>query len=124
MLRIEVQELGSNVILHCFGRMVRGEGLDRLRQSALGRNPGNLAIDLRNVSGVDAGGLGLLAELQQRANASGGNFTLLNPTPRVGRILAATRLNRVLQVVKDPAWQPAFVPSEGPAISAACGAQR
>lgn len=120
MLRIEVQELGSNVILHCFGRMVRSEDLDYLRRAALAQNPRSLVIDLRNVSGVDAAGLGLLAELQQRANASGHTLTLLNPAPPVARVLAATKLNRVLRVVKDPACQPAFVPREGSANSAAC----
>ncbi len=124
MLRIEVQELGNNVILRCFGRMVRGEGLDRLRQSALGRNSENLVIDLRNVSDIDAGGLGLLAALQQRANASGPSLILLNPAARVGRVLAATKLNRVLRVVKDAAWDPAFVPSNESAISPACAAER
>ncbi len=123
MLRIEVQDLGSNLILRCFGRIVRGDGLDHLRRAALPQKPGNLVIDLQGVPGVDAGGLGLLAELQQRANASGHTFTLLNPAPPVARVLAATELTRVLRVVKDPAWDPAFVPREGLANPAGCAVE-
>ena len=118
MLRIEVQDTESNLILHCFGRIVRGDGLNYLRRAALAQNHKDLVIDLEGVSGVDAAALGLLAELQKRANASGYTFTLLNPAPPVAGVLAATNLNRVMRILKDAAWDPAFLAPKGSAATA------
>lgn len=123
MLRIQVQDTGSNLTLHCFGRIVRGDDLDSLRRAALAQNPKNLVIDLQGVPSVDAAALGLLAELQRRANASGHCFTLLNPAVPVARVLAATKLNRVMRVVKDAAWDPAFLAPEG-STTVACAVER
>lgn len=124
MLRIEVADTESNLTLHCFGRIVRGDDLDSLRRAALAQNPKNLVIDLQGVPSVDAAALGLLAELQKRANASGHSFTLLNPAAPVARVLAATKLNRVMRVVKDAAWNLSVLSQEGSVNSVACAAER
>lgn len=110
MLRIEIQHSGNSAILRCSGRIVQGDGLDVLRRTAASRGERNLIIDVTDVSSIDAGGLGVLAELQRWASTSARTLTLLNPSERVCDVLAATNLHSVLHVVKDLARKPEFLP--------------
>jgi anti-sigma B factor antagonist len=61
--------------------------------------PSPLVIfDLRQVSFMDASGLGVLAAAWRRARSMGGAVRLLSPDQRVMRILEITHLDKVLPV--------------------------
>lgn len=59
---------------------------------------GDVIVDLRAVDVVDATGLGLLVAAHRRVQRLGRNLVLRQPMPPVVRILAVTRLSRVLHV--------------------------
>ena len=57
-----------------------------------------LVLDLTNVAGIDAMGLGEIAEAYLRARAGGASLKLLKPQPRVERLLSITKLQTVIDV--------------------------
>ncbi|HEY3002062.1 MAG TPA: STAS domain-containing protein [Kribbellaceae bacterium] len=59
---------------------------------------GDVVVDLAAVDVVDATGLGLLVAAHRRVDRLGRNLVLRHPLPPVVRILAVTRLSRVLHV--------------------------
>ncbi len=68
---------------------------------ALDSGPGDLVVDCSNVEALDSAGLGLLFGLHRRAHADGRRLVLSDPQPRVLRVLAVTRLHRVLHLERD-----------------------
>ncbi|MEU9831106.1 STAS domain-containing protein [Streptosporangium sp. NPDC048047] len=59
---------------------------------------GDLIADLSGLEMIDATGLGVLVGTHRRAAAAGRRLILRGVPPRVMRVLAVTRLNRVLTV--------------------------
>jgi anti-anti-sigma factor len=59
---------------------------------------GELRLDLSRVVAVDAVGLALLVATHRRVAAAGGRLVLDGVGPSLARLLAVTRLNRVLDV--------------------------
>ena len=93
MLRVTVQDLDDAVILRCFGRIVGGEATAILCAAA--RHDGrNIVLDLKEVDGIDATGIGLLISLQ----AAGFYLKLANPTARVRETFTATQLDSVFEI--------------------------
>ena len=85
-------------VLHCYGRLVHGDGAQALRQAVMSQDENHFAIDLSGVAAIDAAGLGVLAELEKWATARGGAIQLLNPSARVLEVLKATGLNSVIEI--------------------------
>lgn len=101
MLNVTVQNLGDASVLHCQGRLLFGN--NNLYATALSQQTaGMLVLDLAQVDGIDAGGLGVLMELRAWAQASGVQFRLLNVMQSVQRVLERTRLNLVFEVCSLP----------------------
>jgi len=96
MLRINIQNEGEVAILQCTGRIIFGLEAETLRSIAKSRTERSIRIDLSKVETIDATGLGLLVELQHWAGKDHRNLTFVNPTQFVWRLVALTRLNRVL----------------------------
>jgi len=97
MLNISVQELGDVSILHCQGRILFGNS--NLSSTARSRkNLRTLVLDLAQVDGIDAGGLGVLLDLLAWAHAAEVGLKLLNVMPPVQRLLESTRLTGVFEV--------------------------
>ena len=69
--------------------------------TALDSAPGDLVVDCAAVEVVDAIGLGVLIGVHRRAHAEGRRMVLTDPQPRVLRLLAVTRLHRVLHLERD-----------------------
>jgi anti-anti-sigma factor len=69
--------------------------------TALDSAPGDLVVDCSAVEVVDAIGLGVLVGLHRRTHAEGRRLVLADPKPRVLRLLAVTRLHRVLHLERD-----------------------
>ena len=63
---------------------------------------GDVIVDLETVDAVDATGLGLLVATHRRTQLLGRQLVLWHPMPSVVRILAVTRLHRILHVERSP----------------------
>src|SRR5215467_4696575 len=101
MLNVTVQNLGDASVLHCQGRILFGN--KNLYYTAISQtSAGMLVLDLAQVDGIDAGGLGVLLELRTWAYANGIQLRLLNVMPAVQRVLDSTRLNLIFEVCSVP----------------------
>lgn len=98
MLRVDIQSAPAAVKLLCTGRIVLGVEAETLRCIATARAERCLILDLRGVRAIDAAGLGLLAELHCWAQRRNGLLTIANPSRRVLRLLALTKLKPALQI--------------------------
>ena len=78
--------------------------LRRALQAAIDLGVGDLVVDVGNVNVLDAAGLGMLVAAHRRAGRSGRRLVLRSVPPPVGRVLAMTRLHRVLNVERTPAF--------------------
>jgi anti-sigma B factor antagonist len=63
---------------------------------------GDVVVDLEAVDAMDATGLGLLVATHRRTQLLGRHLVLRHPVPSVVRILAVTRLHRILHVERTP----------------------
>lgn len=63
---------------------------------------GDVIVDLEAVDALDATGLGLLVATHRRTQLLGRQLVLRHPVPSVVRILAVTRLHRILHVERTP----------------------
>jgi anti-sigma B factor antagonist len=63
---------------------------------------GDVIVDLEEVDAVDASGLGVLVAAHRRTQILGRQLVLWHPVPSVVRILAVTRLHRILHVERNP----------------------
>jgi anti-sigma B factor antagonist len=59
---------------------------------------GDLTVDASAVGSLDVAGLGVLVAAHRRAKHRGVRLVICDPQPRVLRILAVTRLHRVLNL--------------------------
>ena len=64
---------------------------------------GDVIVDLEGLDAVDAAGLGVLFAAHRRAEQAGRILVLRHPLPAVGRVLAMTRLSRVLHIERTAA---------------------
>jgi anti-sigma B factor antagonist len=63
---------------------------------------GDVIVDLESLDALDATGLGLLVATHRRTQLLGRQLVLRHPLPAVIRILAATRLHRILHIERTP----------------------
>lgn len=103
MLSIQTQVSDQRAILWCTGRIVRGEEATILRNTVLAQDSESVVIVLSNVDEIDAGGLGVLVELEQWATSNHRKLKLLNPVRRVCEVLEATHLYSVIEVCRTDA---------------------
>jgi anti-anti-sigma regulatory factor len=82
VLTVSVQDLGEEVILSCSGRIERGFE-SAILCAALQRFGRNIVVDLSDVDGIDAAGVGAMIALQ----AAGVYVKLRNPSGRVRKLL-------------------------------------
>jgi anti-anti-sigma regulatory factor len=78
LLTVTVENFGEITILHCLGRIVRGDQT-AICVSAVQQEGKSLVVDLTQVEVVDAAGIGALVALQ----AAGVYLKLMNPTQQV-----------------------------------------
>jgi len=94
MLSFTIHDLGDVAILECAGR-ITAEYAEEVRKAvfAPGREPvSQLVLDLKEVSDIDAAGLGVLVTLRTWTRAHGTELKLMNLRPRVERVLDLTAL--------------------------------
>lgn len=99
-----VPEPGSQVI-HLAARVdaTTVTDLRRTLQAAIDVGIGDLIVDVGQVTVLDAAGLGMLVAAHRRASRAGRRLVLRSVPASVGRVLAMTRLYRVLNVERTPA---------------------
>ncbi|GAA2889989.1 STAS domain-containing protein [Nonomuraea rubra] len=73
-------------------------GVRERLHKALDSGEGDLILDLSKLEMIDATGLGVLVGAHRRALSVERRLVLRGVPPRIMRILAVTRLNRVLHV--------------------------
>jgi anti-anti-sigma factor len=95
---------GPDNVVHLTGILdVRSVGdVRRTLNSVIESSDGDVIVDLEEVDAVDATGLGLLVATHRRTQSLGRQLVLWHPMPSVIRILAVTRLHRVLNVERTP----------------------
>jgi anti-sigma B factor antagonist len=97
MLTVEIEDRNDAVVLHCAGRIVRGEETALL--CAASRHRGrSLVVDLAGVEAIDAAGIGALVSLQ----AAGIYLTLANAGERVREVLRVTQVDTILELLPAP----------------------
>lgn len=74
---------------------------------------GNLIVDLAAIEVMDATGLGVLVGAHRRAGRAGRHLVLRDVPPRVARLLAATRLHRILALEARDVPMPSRVVAAG-----------
>jgi anti-anti-sigma factor len=115
MLKVTVEELSDAVILHCVGRIVRGEE-SAILCAAVRRHGRDIILDLSGVEGIDAAGMGALIALQ----AAGVYLKLSNPTKPVREALRLTKLESVFEI-HEPALETEAIRTDSlPERSAVC----
>jgi anti-anti-sigma factor len=97
-LQATVQRLGDAAVIHLTGRLVRGEGCSKLRDLALSEtDTSTIVLNLAEVEGIDACGIGTLLRLQESARSRGNVFKLMNAVDQVHRVLLVTGLDRAFE---------------------------
>jgi anti-sigma B factor antagonist len=111
MLKVHAKNLGKVTVLCLQGQIVNGE-TEILRDAVHSVSGGGAVIlDLARVTRVDAGGLGVMLALRERAESKGIRFELMNVTKLVSRVLEVTRLDSVFQITAAVEFFP--VPRSG-----------
>lgn len=101
MLRLHVKNLENIAVLRLQGQMVNGETeilqktLDSLSYVSA------VVLDLRQVTTVDARGLGVMLELREQAEARGMRLQLMNVSRPIARVLKLARLDTVFQITSS-----------------------
>jgi anti-anti-sigma factor len=93
MLTITLEKLDQAVVLHCAGRLVRGDET-ALLCAASRRHGQPLVIDLEKVEAIDAAGIGALVALQ----AAGIYVQLEHPSSQVREMLRVTQVDSILEI--------------------------
>jgi anti-sigma B factor antagonist len=91
-----------------------GSGVATVRSAlsaALDAADGDVTVDVAKLVAVDATGLALLVSMHRRALNQGCRLVLDGVGPSLARLLAVTRLHRVLIVRRAPATQHRVTPA-------------
>jgi anti-anti-sigma regulatory factor len=99
MFKVDVEKNGKVTILHCIGRLLRGEPVSTLRKVAVsGTNAQTILLDLSKVDALDAGGVNGLVSLRQWATNQGIIFKLIDPSTFAREMLTRFRLDHVFKI--------------------------
>jgi len=105
-LQISLRKSGNVTIVDVCGRITSGTTGDsfsaelrRLAEST----PGDVLINLAEVTQMDSSGIGALVQSYVMVTRSGGSLKLLNPTGKVREVLEVTRLTTALATYADEA---------------------
>jgi len=110
VLNVIVENDGP-LTFHLQGRLVRGEDTKFLC-AALRQTQRDILVNLRELTAIDAHGLGALLSLQ----AAGFYLRLENPTRRVLELLERTKLDSVFEIVESAPFRPAGCVAEAAGV--------
>ncbi len=99
MLTIDMEKTSDVAVVHCAGRLVRGEEICTLRNAVVSAKGTRIVVvDLTQLEFMDAGGLNALVSLHHWTHNHGIQLKLVNPSHFVHEMLTRTRLNRVFDI--------------------------
>jgi len=90
----------TSVDLFTVGSHLDGRNVAAMRaelNGVLAKATGDVVIDMAALTLIDAAGLGMLTAAHLRAERAGRRLLLRNCSKEIRRVLAVTRLNRVLR---------------------------
>lgn len=109
MLKVHAKRLGTIAVLSLEGEIVNSE-TEMLRHALHSLSAVSaVKLDLSGVTTVDAGGLGVMLQLREQAEASGIRFELMNLTKQIRRVFEITRLDSVFQIAAGVELFPAVL---------------
>jgi anti-sigma B factor antagonist len=80
-------------------------------ENALAEDRNRVILDLSGVYYMNSAGLRELVQVWKRTQQSGGNLSVVNPSPYVQKLLELVGLDSVLPIYNDPTWNTAMRPS-------------
>ena len=102
-LRISTRQVGSVIIVDCYGQLVFGDETSLLRQQVKGllaTNP-HIVLNLRDLTFLDSSGMGALIELSTSTQRAGGRLKLASISKHIRDALTITKLILVFEVFPD-----------------------
>jgi anti-sigma B factor antagonist len=94
-----VSSATSNVVILGSHLDVRNVGAERnALYDVVETATGDVVVDMSHVESIDAAGLGMITALHLRCERSGMRLVLRNCPREIRRVLAVTRLNRILHL--------------------------
>ena len=116
MLKVKAKNLGTVAVLCLQGQIVNGE-TEPLRNAVQSLSGvAAVKLDLARVTTVDAGGLGVMLQLREQAEAKGMRFELMNVTKRVIMLLELTRLDTVFKMTSGLEFFPTVSTGRQPSL--------
>jgi len=104
VLQIARRTLGTVTVFTLSGQLAYEEGTRQLRTAltaAVADGARSCLIDLREVTYLDSGGVGLLVAMFRHVTRRGGQFKLLRPSAAARRVLGISQLTRVFDIFDD-----------------------
>ncbi len=80
-------------------------------ENALAEDRNRVILDLSGVYYMNSAGLRELVQVWKRTQQSGGNLSIVNPSPYVQKMLEMVGLDSVITIYHDPSWNTAMRPS-------------
>jgi len=102
-LKMSTRQIDGITVIDCNGRIVFGEDAAALREMVKGLLPKSprIVLNLKDVSYIDSGGLGMLVGIYSSARSAGGEVKLASLTQRVNQLLQVTKLVTVFEVADN-----------------------
>ncbi len=114
MLGVITENHGHAAVLRCSGRIVAGEEAWALYNTVISQqNKRVVVLDLTGVSGIDAGGLGVLVSLRRWARGAGVKLRLI-PSKAVKELLDVAGLRPLFEIRSAEAMPSAADSLRGP----------
>src|SRR5688572_23255455 len=104
VLQIARRDIGPVAVFTLTGPLAYEEGTRNLREAltvAVADGARSCLLDLREVTYLDSGGVGLLVAMFRHVTRRGGQFKLLCPSAAARRVLGISQLTRVFDIFDD-----------------------
>ena len=105
-LKIDHRKSGSATVVDLSGKIVIGEGAERLLETAkelVRQGELNLLFNMTEVSYLDSAGLGVIVKCRNAATASASHIKLVNVSGRIRDLLRITKLHSLFEIFEDEA---------------------
>ena len=101
-LKVETSVENGVVLLDLAGRLwILDLPLQKVIHALLAQQRHHFVLDLADVNYIDSSGLGQLIAIWVSSMKRGGYLTVVNPTKRVRRLFAITKLDTIFDIFED-----------------------
>ena len=105
-LKIDHRKSGSVTVVDLAGKIIVGDGAERLLETAkelVRQGERNLLFNLTEGSYLDSAGLGVIVKCHNAATASNGRVKLVSVSGRILELFRITKLHTLFEVFDDEA---------------------